>query len=228
MFLEIDTVQHVGSLDPTSRSSRASLEGPCLSVSVAPEDWERIARISGRTWQLSAPGALWLDACNLTENLEYEILDWAHGCGFIAPARVFKAWSYDSETDTWCYFRMGSREEAEAQTDEDFEDDDIPSLSGTPIDEEDGYRLTDRGMMALERWADPFMAEEGALILWAMFKLAPRMPGLAGIWWDEDHDVLALSCPRGGVLPGRLEMFEITDELGNPPPFRMSDEGFQP
>lgn len=229
MFRKIDRVQHVGSLDISSRSQRASLEGPCLSVSVDPEDWGQIARIAGPTWQLSCRGALWLDACALPADVRCEILEWAAENGFLEAHQVFKAWSYDSEIDEWRYFRLKSREAAEAEVDDDWSDEEeIPSQSGTLIDEENGYRLTERGMDALERWADDLMAEDGALILWAMLKLAPEMPTLAGIWWEEERDVLALSCARGGVLPGRLDMFDIEDEYGNSPPIRSRGEDLTP
>lgn len=226
MFRTIGKVFHVGSLDPTSRTSRASLEGPCLSVSVHPEEWGSIARVSGPTWTLERPGARWLDACNLDDEQMGRIMAWAEREGLVRPARIWRAWIHDDESDDWRFLQLHSREAALAEA-ADVEEQDIPSLSGGPVDSLDGWRLTEAGMSMLERWADPLDAEGGAVILYAMLKLAPEDPDLAGIWWDEIHDPLSLSCPRGGVLPDRIGSFDIHDEFGNLPPFRRI-EGAEP
>lgn len=227
MFKNIDEVWHVGSLDPASRTRRPSLEGPCLSVSVDPQDWGHIARIAGPVWTLNRPGATWLDACNLTDSERAGIMSWAEAEGLAEPCELWRAWIYDSEADSWSYMTCADYESALEEIDGDTLCDGVPSETGGLVDSVSGWSLTDRGMETLERWADRLDGEAGAIILYAMLKLAPEMPELAGIWWDELHDPLSLSCPRGGILPERLGEFEIADELGSLPPFRQ-DEGIEP
>ncbi|ETX13538.1 hypothetical protein OCH239_09675 [Roseivivax halodurans JCM 10272] len=226
MFRRIDRVSHVGSLDPASRTERASLEGPCLSVSVNPEDWSCIARVSGPTWELSCPGALWLDAGNLPDADMAAIMSWAEAEGYAEPARIWRAWHFDGEADSWRYFSLPSRDAALAEIDADDADpdDEVPSETGDLVDWTPGWRLTERAMAALERRSDDLDGPGGAIILYAMLKLAPAEPGLVGIWWDEEYDPLSLSCPRGGILPGRIALFEIRDEYGAPPPFRTIED----
>jgi hypothetical protein len=225
MLRAIERVFHVGSLDPASRTCRPSLEGPCLSVSVDPEDWGRIARVAGPTWTLERPGAKWLDACNLADEEMSRIMGWAEREGLAAPATVWRAWHSDDEADSWSFLQLPSGEAALAEAEgRDLEGEEIPSLTGGPVDSMHGWTLTAAGMSVLERWADELDGEGGAIILYAMLKPAPKDPDLAGIWWDEIHDPLSLSCPRGGVLPGRLDLFEIRDERGALPPFRVSGE----
>lgn len=78
-------------------------------------------------------------------------------------------------------------------------------------------------MEALERWDSPASADDGLLILWARKQLLPSRPDLVGIWWDEKHDPLALSCPRGGILPERLAEFEIAGPSGEIAPVALRE-----
>lgn len=229
MFINLPEVWHVGSLDVDSRTDRPSLEGPCLSVSVNPEEWGHIARVAGDTWRLSWQDAKWLDACNLTESALRDILEWSHAEGLIEPIQCWRAWHYDGEADAWGYFSFVSAEAARHEIDpEPEETGEVPSLNGELVDCIDGWRATDAGMARLERWADPLDGEAAAIILYAMIKLGPEMPDLAGIWWDEEFNPLSLSCPRGGVIPGRLEMFSIENEYGDAPPLCSRDAGVAP
>ncbi|MBW3243402.1 hypothetical protein KUV57_12080 [Epibacterium sp. DP7N7-1] len=228
MFITLERVSHVGALDLTHRTDRASLEGPCLSVSIDPEEWGGIARISGQTWTLTCTGARWLDACNLTDEDRIAIMAWVTDAGLVKPTNVWRAWHYDSEADTWGYFTLANREAAWAEVEDEPKGMGTPSETGELVDVVAGWRLTEQGMTALERWSDDLDGEAGAVILYAMLKLAPEMPDLAGIWWDEEYNPLSLSCPRGGILPGRLDMFEIHDEHGALPPIREDVEGMEP
>ncbi|MCW3782988.1 hypothetical protein [Defluviimonas salinarum] len=223
MYLRLGEVLHVGSLDPASRTARASLEGPCLSVSVDPEDWGHIARVSGPTWTLVRPGALWLDACGLGDAEKARIRDWAKTAGLAEETTAWRAWQYDDEADDWRYMTLPTREAAEAEC-QDMDPDGVPSDNGELVEPVAALRLTQAAMARLERWHDPLDGEAGALILYAMEVLEPDHPDLVGIWWNEIHDPLSLSCPRGGVLPARLDEFDIRDEYGNLPPFRREED----
>lgn len=201
-FTGLETVYHVGTLEPSDRSGRASLEAFCLSVSLHPDEWRHIARCGDAPlWAMSRENALWLEADALSDAQAEAIGAWGVSEGLAVPFTHWRAWFHDDEADQWSFMRLATREEAEAEADEDMDPDaDI-------VEPEPGLRLTEAGMAALERWADPSMAFEGLLILYADRVLSADIPDLVGVWWDEIEDPLSLSCPRGGVLPSRLEDF---------------------
>lgn len=220
--LDLSEVFHVGSLEPASRTGRASLEAFMLSVSIDPEDWSSIARCAGPTWTLTCEGAQWLDATALDDTTMEEIIVWGMKRGYLKPAVLWRAWHYDDEGDSWGYMTCLSEATAILEAEDAvFEPGEIPSASGTPVDEVDGVLLTDEGMEALERWHDQTMGPEGALILWAREVLFPDNPDLVGIWWNEDLDPQSLSCPRGGIFPERLDRFDIRDPVCNVPTFKV-------
>ena len=208
----IDAVAHVGSLDAGRRgvANRYSLEAFCLSVSVDPDAWRGIARCGDAPeWTLARPGAVWLDACSLSDAQEEEIIDWAVSEGLAERSTLWKSWFYDDEVDDWSYMILPDQDAAIAEAEEDWEE---GGPDGDPGEEPfSGVLLTPNGMSELERWADPCHAMGGLVILIADRVLAPVIPDLVGVWWDEIDDPLSLSCARGGVLPSRLPLLEVRE-----------------
>jgi len=222
-LIRIDAVAHVGTLDPGRRgvANRTSLEAFCLSVSLDPDTWRGIARCGGApTWTLSKPGAAWFDACALSDAQEVEIINWAVGEGLAERMTLWRAWRFDDEADDWAYLILADEASAIAEAEEDWE---TAGPDGDPaVEPFDGVVLTPAAMAALERWADPCHAMGGLVILFADRVLAPAIPDLVGVWWDEIDDPLSLSCARGGVLPSRLPLQDIhegwdPDDLGEGP-----------
>ncbi|MEP1315004.1 MAG: hypothetical protein ABJK83_00230, partial [Parasphingorhabdus sp.] len=158
----IDQVFHVGSLDVQSRTTRASLEGPCLSISLHPDEWGQIARIGGPVWELTSPGAVWFDAVNVGDDLAAEMESWAIQEGLAEEATLWRSWFFDGESDDWSYMICDSREKAEYEADEEIDEDiGAPTDDGTAVDSLPGLRLTDAGMAHLERWSEPMDGEAG-------------------------------------------------------------------
>ena len=224
-LVEIPEVFHVGDLDTAARTARASLEAFMLSVSEFPEDWERIARCAGRHWTLTCAGASWLDASSLTGDQVAQIAAWGVKRGHAVPARLWRAWSLDTEAETWGYSDFCDRTSALAQIDQEAGADGVPSANGRLLEPVRSLVLTDEGMTALERWHDRTGALEGLVILWAREVLQHDVPALVGVWWDEVHDPDILSCPRGGIFPEKLDLFEIVDDFGALPPIRQLRDG---
>jgi hypothetical protein len=203
-----DNVFHVGTLqvDDKDRQNKPSLEAFCVSVSLHPEEWMAVARIGGApTWALERPGSAWLDVLALSKAQEAAIIDWGVAEGYAAPTTLWRSWFYDSEADCMGYMQWNDEISANNEIDEDDE--------ASFIDSVDSHRLTPEGMALLERWRDDKTCLDGLTILWADRVLAPQLPELAGLWWDEDYDIMFLSCPRGGVLPSRLDQFTRTIAL---------------
>lgn len=203
-------VFHVGSLCRADRTGRASLEAFMLSVSRDPEDWSSIARCAGPTWSLRLERAAYLDAMALTDADWKAIIDWGVEAGLATRALIHRAWHYDDEADDWRFMPFADPAAAAAEIEDiEAEDGEVPSETGGLLDAVPGVILTETGMRALERWHNPTDGADGLLIL-AARELARGDPDLVGVWWDEDHHPEALSCPRGGILPERLDRFEIS------------------
>lgn len=215
----LNEVYHVGLLDPSTRTGRASLEAFLLSVSIHPEEWASIARCGGPTWTLERPGACYLDATALDDTAEAEITAWGLERGYLVPATIWRVWHYDDEGDSWGYMSFTDEAQARMEADcLDYEDEEIPSENGETLDPIEGMILTEAAMAALERWPEATMAQDGITILWAREVLALENPDLVGVWWNDDKNPEALSCPRGGIFPERLAEFRIYDEHGCAPP----------
>lgn len=226
-LIPINEVWHVGALEDRAKdalAARTSFEANLLSVSEHPEDWAGIARCGGRTWTLSRPGGLWLDALSLDDSHLAPIREWGLSAGLVERATIWRAWRHDCETEMWGYSEHASEVEARAELDGDEIDQiDAPSPDGSSLEPVEGLVLTRVGLAGLERWASPFDAEAGLIILWARDRLAAVYPDLVGVWWCEEHAPEALSCPRGGIFPDRLDEFLIHDECGAVPPIRETD-----
>ncbi|MCE6959671.1 hypothetical protein LAZ40_11640 [Cereibacter sphaeroides] len=220
-LIRLDEVFHVGQLDPAGREGRKSLEAFLLSVSIDPDEWASIARCGGPTWSFVRENANFLDATALDDATLSMIRDWAIESGYLETTTIWRVWDYDSEGDAWRY--MEFTDEAQARSEASYIDPEdyggeIPSATGEPLDPVPGFVLTEAGMAELERLPSPTMADDGAVILWARHELLPREHDLVGIWWNDDHNPEALSCPRGGIFPERLAAFRIENEYGNTPP----------
>ena len=208
--IALPEVFHAGTLRPADRTSRASLEAFMLSVSLDPEDWASIARCGGETHALHREDARYVDAMAMGGADMAEVMDWAVAAGHAQPAVIWRVWSWDDEGDTWRYLEFADREAAEHEIGPDRElDEDAPTDSGARLEARRGHILTPSGMAALERWHAPTNAQDGALILWAREVAAGADDRIVGVWWNEDHDPEALSCPRGGIFPEKLAGFRI-------------------
>lgn len=212
-LVTIDRTWHVGTLDPEGAKARVSLEAFMLSVSCHPRDWQDIAGCSGPTWEVSHPGAVFLDVLAMGPEHRSRIVDWGVERGLARRAEIWRAWLYDVEKETWYCLSFDdearARTEAEETEDAGFAPGQIPSRSGAPVDRVTGVVLETAGMQALGRWPDPIAGLEGLIILWARDLAAKQAPDLVGTWWEETHDPFALSCPRGGIFPECLSWMKI-------------------
>jgi len=208
-FIENDSVFHVGQLDPSDRAAqgKSSMEAFCVSVSEHPDDWRRIARLGAApTWELSRPGAKWLDVLALSKEQEAEIAQWGIERGLARNADIWRAWLSDEEGAPF-YLSCASEDLAEQEADAE-NDEDGPGPDGCYVDHIKGLCLTEDGMARLERWCDPMDGLGGLVILYAREVIDD--PDVVGLWWNETHDPARLSCPRGAVLPEKLAEFSMT------------------
>lgn len=218
LLARIDTVFHVGSLELSERSDRTSLEGNLLSVSEHPEEWSRIAHCGGETWCLEREGAAWLDAFALSQEEIAAVTDWAIGEGLARHGEIWRAWSYDCETEDWRVLQFDCEEDAQAEIEDEEPEEDVPSLTGELVDRIEGPILTEAGMEAVGRWHDPLTAIDALVMIWADRILKKENPDLMGVWWFEKEAPELHICPRGGAFPDRLGEFTVTNARGEPAP----------
>jgi hypothetical protein len=102
-------------MDPSLASDR-SYEGPCLSVSLCPNAWIRIARLGGHPChKLTRPGAAFLCVTSLEREAVDAIRAWAVDTGLLEAVDAWRGHCWDEEADEWRWFDGPTREWAEAE-----------------------------------------------------------------------------------------------------------------
>lgn len=202
-------VLHIGTMNQGLKASfhRDSLEGGCLSVSTCPDAWRRIARLGGQPlWALERQGALFLDMIQLREDhsLLDMITDWGVENGLAERKQLFQAWLYDDELDSWVYSLHRSWEEAADECDDDLSlgpegaaITTVEVVTGTPA----------LAAMTCCRDLSCSDAIDYVVMTWA----EAHVPELDGVWWTEQYEPAALSAPRGGIFPSRLERWAVSE-----------------
>lgn len=177
---------HVGSLRPQDKKE-VSLEGQGLSVSIHPEEWSRIARLDGPTWQVHKEGHSFLDYRNLSTTTLEQIAAWGIEQGYVVRQPVFIASWVDDEWDQMLSTAFLDVEEAVEQ---------VEDTEGT-IEEQ-------VCLVATGAFPDPTVRSgdidpsEILSVLWAAEQ------GFDGVWWNDIYDPLMLSAPRGVICVDRV------------------------
>jgi GNAT superfamily N-acetyltransferase len=212
--VRIERVTHIGEMNPAARDSTGqSLEGHALSVSTTPHAWEEIATIGGRPWfELTNHDANFVDVLALLadETRTAALRSWAQSEGLLRPEQQYRAWYLDTDSDEWHYFVADSRETAwsEIDTGEFDSPDDAPGPDGKPCIEPICQWV---GTPALESAVGRVGLNQTESTDMALMIFVERhCPDIDGLWWTERYDPLALSAPRGGILPDRLARWTAT------------------
>lgn len=184
---------HIGTLKAADKGIRGrSYEGHGLSVSICPEEWERIAKLGGLPWwQLENPDGRFLDAHALTEKQQAEIASWGLELGLVEWAELWEL-SFDDdddELDDTVSFLFASKDEAELE-----------------LEEREGSSLKQVG-----RWCGTeqlaarigFASELDSFALLLPLYVEENLAGVDGVWWEDILDGY-LSAPRGVIVPGHL------------------------
>lgn len=202
-FIKLDTVYHIGSLNPAMRGASMAMshEGHCLSVSLTPHSWNYIARLGGgKLFSLSAPGNVFVDLKGIGRSAMGTICRWADTEGLGRYADKWKMSEWDPEMEEWRSSLYDSEEAARADIDEFAERPRVRKVTA--------FVLTEPGAEICNYRTD-IEASDMAAVLYAERVLRPSMPDLRGVWWNDMHDPFSLSAPRGGVFPGCVSDFAV-------------------
>jgi len=204
-----EVLYHVGTMDAAQKNAAfESLEGDGLSVSLHPEEWREIAELGGSpTWALTKVGNQFLDFHSLDDGQRAQIRKWGIAEGWLEPAKLWEVSYYDDESEDRRLLVFDNEDEARSE----YDDCDIESEP--QLVEKDGAvataKLSKRVAMKL---IDPSLAEELAALVFA-----EDVVGLDGVWWEDDYDPGALSCPRGVISLAALPSFRAARTDHNEP-----------
>jgi hypothetical protein len=175
-LVSFDHVYHIGTLDPAHKGVRGpSYEGHGLSFAASEElseEWERIAKLGGQpTWELAKPEACFVDAYALSNASRKEIKEWGVQEGYVEEITVWYAVRFDSELDSETWFAYESKEEADAEVDED------------------GEVRRRRGLKATPK-LDALVGQKAGLACFQLLLVAYTQEAteLDGVYWDDVSD----------------------------------------
>jgi hypothetical protein len=207
---DVHETSHVGTLLAADRRHQysKSYEGHCLSVSACPESWREIARLGcAPTWRLSNPGGRFVDVHKTLEQpgAREALKAWGMQSGLAEERTLWRAWLCDAETDRWGFVLREDYESACFEVCDPLELTD----AGVPVVQAQAVTVGTeklRGQVSVDLSKDDCI--DFLLMAWAQSHLDAD-----GLWWDEEHNVPALSAPRGGLFPSRLDRWVATPPL---------------
>lgn len=193
---------HVGSMNPADKR-QGSYEGAGLSVSINPDEWRQIARgaVSGDTWVLTKPSNAFLNFWKIGKRQWAIIRQWAIDGGWAEAKTQYRVSWWDEELDDTVSFIFDTREEADAESDPEYntgiEIKEVPTgLTGTA-------KLASR---CHQRTSDSSPQDLLATVY------AEDVLGLDGVWWNDYLDPDRLSAPRGVIVPSKVSGWNTMKE----------------
>lgn len=211
----MNTWYHVGTLEEGRRGGgeRNSYEGAGLSVSLVPDAWRRIARLSGDVYTLTkaSPGAF-LDMVYLSISARTSIFQWAVEQELLLEEEIWVYHYYDGEFDQHYEMEFPSEQEAkeEAGWDElDEEEQNWLMVRRKPQEDEirntlfstTRYQASGK-LLKRQHWTGECLssqAEDFAIMVYA-----EDVAELDGVFWDEKLDVARLSAPRAVIFTSQI------------------------
>jgi hypothetical protein len=191
-------IYHVGKLDSGKRAKPdQSLEGSGVSVSLNPNAWRKIARLSGDVYELTKANPKFLTYSNKTQATA---LKWSTANGYIKNAQRWTYEYFSGDLDDTVVLEFASREAAVEEAGDDLEN--IKEIKK-------GYELDKKGLAYWEKSftsapkADGFWGQILAIVWYAEAK------GYDGVWWDEIYDPTIYSAPRGVIFQDKLSTWKI-------------------
>lgn len=187
--LEDEPLIHIGTLNPADKGE-FSYEGHGLSVSTCPEEWERIAQLSGHWHTLSKPNHRFLAFHSLTMDQRQWITDWGFDHGYVSLQTAYEVTVYDCEEDCDRVCLFETYEEALQEVEDDL-----------PV-ETQVLKATPRLLHRLNCQIPLGLTFDLLTTLFVEEELA-----WDGVFWEDDYGYL--SAPRAVIVPQQLPTWTI-------------------
>jgi hypothetical protein len=187
----LSRVAHIGTLDPADKGE-FSHEAHGLSVSLHPEEWERIAKLGGNPWHLlERDGGVFLDYWALGRRAKRAITRWGIEHGLVTRRHVHaRSWWDDEAEDT-----MRSLHATRAEAVEEGELEEQPAVISRI--------LTYTGTAKLKQRTGARTSQLNAFDELVVCYVEDAHPDIDGVWWEDEH--AWMSAPRGCIVPARLD-----------------------
>jgi hypothetical protein len=192
----LESVYHIGSLDPGKRGSRfsSSYEGHGLSVSLDPSDWQRIAKLGGSPWWcLTKENGLFLEANALTPAQLLDIEGWAIATGYAERLEAYHVIYWDSELESDLAIAYSDKEKADEEAAE------LEELGGR-VEKVSVLQGTER---FCEETGLPSALGQTDQLLSLYVAACTEMDG---VWWEDEFG--AYSAPKGCIVFSKLDSWE--------------------
>ena len=185
----INKVYHVGDINITNKST-SSYEGSGLSVSLHPEEWQRIARMSSdEVHVLTKQNGTFADAHKITPEQKNEIIVWGVENEYVIQGETYRVYFMDDNGDE-AYMEFPTREEADYEADGENE---VRVNSG-------GIKPTDK----LKQETKQSRIEPSQTFDLLLTIFLENNTNYDGVWWDDMLDVSSLSAPRGVIFNKKI------------------------
>lgn len=193
---KISKVFHVGTMDISKKSS-FSLEGSGLSVSVHPEEWQKINPLTaGVLHVLTKNNGQFVDAHRLNKKQKRNIILWGIQNEYIVQKGTYRYYYYDDELEQEVYMEFPTYEEAEKE-----------------VDDKSDIKFESKGIFSTEKLfiktnqSKIYAATTFDLLLTVYVETETEYDG---IWWNDKLDVLSYSAPRGVIFNSKLKEWNVT------------------
>jgi hypothetical protein len=196
---KINKLYHVGSLYQNDKCQQ-SYEGDGLSVSLHPNEWRKIAKLSGSEFTLTKEIGVFADYYSFDR--EY-LNKWGVDNGFIVKATLYKATFYHEDEE--CFMLFIDRDEAEAECSSNG-DESLESLT-----EVDGFIPTNLMHKSMKVITNHSIYHQHLFTIYVQ----AEHPNVDGVWIDDELDVYGLSAPCGVIFEHKLAAWNITKSATN-------------
>lgn len=191
----IRKVYHVGDMDVTKKSD-FSLEGEGLSVSLHPEEWRRIAKLSIKTtYMLVKEDGSFIDFWRLGQEHKDEVYEWGLKEGLVTKGMVFRV-TFTNEYGEDEYMEFSDVDEAESEK----EDSD-----GEMTIYETYVPTSELGKRTRQKKVDLVNTFDLLLTVYVS-----ENTDYDGVWWSDKLDPMNYSAPRGVIFSHKLKDWKVT------------------
>lgn len=204
---DIETLYHVGDLQNEREKPWFSQEGKELSVSPCPELWREITDVSGDTYELTRPNAVFYHINPATSVTDTEITCCCEH-GFIKMVNGAVVTEYDIEYDTnryWKHYEKSDAVQQAKQKELDIED----AISETLVPQ-----VTEKGAAyCTEAFTQPVeelspINVESLIPIWSVLPVCEKQ-GIDGVFWDHENNVSKYTAKRGLIFQSQLDGWSI-------------------